>query len=202
MSRPAAPVLRPVLVAMVASALLAGCGAATTGGAGPAGPPSPVPTTTSPVPADEVGSTPPAPSPSPKPKPNACAHNSAAQLVRVSLAEQHLWMCAGQRLVYSTPITSGMVGEDTSTPIGSYVIEGRNRNTVLTLDTGATYAVRYWIPFDAPLFGFHDSSWQDFPYGSPTYKTQGSHGCVHMPLRAIAFLYRWAHIGALVKIRA
>jgi lipoprotein-anchoring transpeptidase ErfK/SrfK len=111
-------------------------------------------------------------------------------------------MCAHKHLVYSTAITSGIVGQYTSTPTGTYVIEGRNRNTVLTLNTGATYDVKYWIPFDAPLFGFHDSSWQDFPYGSPKYKTQGSHGCVHMPLKAIAFLYRWAHVGALVKIRA
>ena len=51
--------------------------------------------------------------------------------------------------------------------------------------------MKYWIPFDAPLFGFHDSSWQKFPYGSPKYKTDGSHGCVHMPVKAIAFLYRW-----------
>ena len=46
-------------------------------------------------------------------------------------------------------------------------------------------------PFDAPLFGFHDSSWQKFPYGSPKYRTHGSHGCVHMPLRAIAWFYNW-----------
>jgi lipoprotein-anchoring transpeptidase ErfK/SrfK len=85
-----------------------------------------------------------------------------------------------------------MAGQWTGTPTGNYWIQGRNRNTTLTLNTGATYAVKYWIPFDAPLFGFHDSSWQKFPYGSPKYKTDGSHGCVHMPLAAIAFLYRWS----------
>ncbi|MDT4899919.1 MAG: hypothetical protein QOJ78_849, partial [Pseudonocardiales bacterium] len=106
------------------------------------------------------------------------------------------------RLVYSAAITSGIVGQDTSTPTGDYTIQGRNRDTVLTINTGAQYNVKYWIPFDAPLFGFHDSSWQDFPYGSAKYKTQGSHGCVHMPVRAIAFLYKWADIGAKVTIRA
>ncbi|MDT4925311.1 MAG: hypothetical protein QOG01_3024 [Pseudonocardiales bacterium] len=198
-SRFAGPVLRPVLLGMAASALLTGCGAATTGGAGQAGQQSSVPATSSTVPAVRV----PTPAITTRsPKPNACAHTTARQLVQVSLAKQHLWMCAHKHLVYSTAITSGIVGQYTSTPTGTYVIEGRNRNTVLTLNTGATYDVKYWIPFDAPLFGFHDSSWQDFPYGSPKYKTQGSHGCVHMPLKAIAFLYRWAHVGALVKIRA
>ena len=126
------------------------------------------------------------------PRPNHCAHNRAAQKVIVSIKAQHLWMCAGHRLVRQTAVTTGMVGQWTSTPTGDYVIQERVRNTTLTLNTGATYAVKYWIPFDAPLFGFHDSSWQRFPYGSPKYRTDGSHGCVHMPVRAIAFLYRWA----------
>jgi lipoprotein-anchoring transpeptidase ErfK/SrfK len=73
---------------------------------------------------------------------------------------------------------------------------------VLTLNTGAAYDVKYWIPFDGPLFGFHDSSWQDFPYGSDRYRTAGSHGCVHMPLAAIRYLYNWADIGTPVRIAA
>ena len=133
-------------------------------------------------------------------RPLPCSGNHG-QLVLVSLRRQHMWMCAGRHLVKDTPITSGMAGPYTSTPTGRYAIQGRDRNTVLTLNTGAQYDVKYWIPFDAPLFGFHDSSWQHFPYGSPKYRKHGSHGCVHMPLRAIAFLYRWAHIGAQVRIR-
>jgi hypothetical protein len=133
---------------------------------------------------------------------SACATNRAAQLVRVSLRAQHLWMCARTHLAYSTPITSGILGQYTSTPTGTYTIQGLDRNTVLTLIDGRQYTVKYWIPFDGPLFGFHDSSWQDFPYGSAKYRTQGSHGCVHMPLTAIRFLYHWAHVGAKVRIRA
>jgi lipoprotein-anchoring transpeptidase ErfK/SrfK len=140
--------------------------------------------------------------PTPKPTPNACAHNAAAQLVLVDLSRQHLWLCARHRLVKQTPITSGMSGQWTETPRGHYTVQGLERNTTLTLNTGATYAVKYWVPFDGPLFGFHDSSWQAFPYGSAKYKTDGSHGCVHMPLRAIAFLYGWARVGAKVYIHA
>ena len=131
-----------------------------------------------------------------------CRTNARPQLVFVSLARQHLWMCAGHRVVRDTAITSGMLGPDTETPSGSYEIQGLNRNSWLTLNTGRTFRVKYWIPFDAPLFGFHDSSWQRFPYGSPKYRTDGSHGCVHVPLAAIRFLYRWAHIGTAVRIKA
>jgi lipoprotein-anchoring transpeptidase ErfK/SrfK len=136
-----------------------------------------------------------------RPKPvNHCAHNTAAQLVKVSIRAQHAWLCARTRTVFDTAITSGMVGRDTSTPTGSYRIQPPSRNTVLTLNTGAQYPVKYWVPFDAPLFGFHDSSWQKFPYGSPKYRSQGSHGCIHMPLRGMKFLYRWAEVGAHVRI--
>jgi lipoprotein-anchoring transpeptidase ErfK/SrfK len=206
---------RRMALAAAAALLLAGCGAATRPAGldpSPAGVSSPAatggssPTATGAAPAvvaspSSAGSTAPAAGAA-RPKPNACVNNQAGQLVKVSLQAQHLWVCERSRLVYSAAITSGIVGQDTSTPTGDYTIQGRNRDTVLTINTGAQYNVKYWIPFDAPLFGFHDSSWQDFPYGSAKYKTQGSHGCVHMPVRAIAFLYKWADIGAKVTIRA
>jgi hypothetical protein len=133
---------------------------------------------------------------------NPCRHNTAAKFVRVSLRQQHLWLCAHRHLVRSAAITSGMVGQYTATPTGRYAIQGRDRHSTLTLATGQQYAVKYWIPFNAPLFGFHDASWQTFPFGSPKYRHHGSHGCVHMPLRAIAFLYHWADIGTPVRITA
>jgi lipoprotein-anchoring transpeptidase ErfK/SrfK len=48
----------------------------------------------------------------------------------------------------------------------------------------------------------HDSSWQHFPYGSPRYRTRGSHGCVHFPIAAITWMYRWIGIGTVVQVRA
>lgn len=126
---------------------------------------------------------------------NHCVHNRRSQKAIVSIAAQHMWMCARHRTVYSTAVTTGMTGRDTETPTGNYWIQGRNRNTVLNVNLGngryKDYPVKYWIPFDAPLYGFHDSSWQHFPYGDNKYRTDGSHGCVHMPLRAIVWFYRW-----------
>jgi lipoprotein-anchoring transpeptidase ErfK/SrfK len=139
----------------------------------------------------------------PQPKPvNHCAHNKRAQLVLVSITDQHAWLCAHRRTVYSTAVTTGRAGRDTATPAGHYRIQGLNRDAVLLPNDGQRYHVRYWIPFDAPDYGFHDASWQHFPYGSGKYKIAGSHGCVHLPLKAIKFLYRWADIGAAVTIHA
>lgn len=131
-----------------------------------------------------------------------CAHNRAAQLVLVSISDQRAWLCARSRTVFSTAVTTGMRGRATVTPTGHFRIQGRDRDTVLHPDNGRSYPVRYWIPFDAPDYGFHDASWQKMPFGSAAYRTDGSHGCVHMPRKAVAFLYRWVRIGTPVLIRA
>lgn len=135
---------------------------------------------------------------------NHCARNRLAQRVIVSIAAQHMWMCAQHRTVYSTPVTTGMSGAYTETPTGNYWIQGRDRNTVLNTYLGdgryKQYPVKFWIPFDAPLFGFHDASWQRFPFGSPKYRAHGSHGCVHMPLAAIRWLYHWVARPTAVRI--
>jgi lipoprotein-anchoring transpeptidase ErfK/SrfK len=137
----------------------------------------------------------------PAPKPNHCAHNALQRVVLVDLATQHMWLCARHEVALSTAMTSGASAEPyNATPRGTFHIQGLNRDSVLYPTDGRAYPVQYWIPFDAPLYGFHDSSWQTFPYGSPQYRTAGSHGCVHMPLAAIRFLYRWADIGTTVVI--
>lgn len=143
-----------------------------------------------------------APRPPARPKPNPCAHNTEAQNVLVSIPRQHAWFCARTHLVHESPMTSGAVDLPyRSTPTGVFHVQAKQADTTLTLLSGAQYEVRYWVTFDAPLFGFHDSSWQSFPYGSQRYRTEGSHGCVHLPLPAMAFLYRWAAVGATVTIR-
>ncbi len=69
----------------------------------------------------------------------------------------------------------------------------------LTPLDGGSYHVAYWVPYDGP-YGFHDSSWQKFAYGSPKYRTDGSHGCVHLPMSAMKWFYKWADVGTAVTI--
>ena len=190
-----------VIAVLAAVALLSACASSQAGRGvaapaadvtSPVAPPTPVTITPKPVdtPAAEIAV-------------NHCAGNTKSQLVKVSLREQHMWLCSAGKTVLDTAITSGASSLPyDSTPTGNFHIQGRNTNSVLTLNTGAQYHVKYWIPFSAPLYGFHDSSWQKFTYGSPQYKTDGSHGCVHMPLKAIEYLYHWVHMGTSVQIRA
>lgn len=194
--------LRGPLAAIAALGLLAACATTQTGTGASSAAPSPdssftIPSTSRAAPAT------PTPVVVVPAAVNHCAGNTHVQLVKVSLRDQHMWLCQAATTVLDTAITSGASSLPyDSTPTGNFHIQGRNTNSVLTLNTGAQYRVKYWIPFSAPLFGFHDSPWQRFPYGSAKYKTDGSHGCIHMPLASIAYLYRWAHVGTPVQIRA
>jgi lipoprotein-anchoring transpeptidase ErfK/SrfK len=125
-----------------------------------------------------------------------CAHNTAAKLVAVSIAKQHAWMCAGHKLVYTTPVTTGAVSKGDATPTGTFHIQGNVTNTILR---GSDYAVhvRFWIQFNGDI-GFHDAPWQTMAYGSAGYRELGSRGCVHMPLNSITWLHSWVQIGKTV----
>jgi lipoprotein-anchoring transpeptidase ErfK/SrfK len=104
-------------------------------------------------------------------------------------------------VVLSSAVTSGAVDLPyESTPTGSFEIQEKDRNRTLTLADGQQFRVKYWIPFQGPLFGFHDASWQKMPFGSQRYRTKGSHGCVHFPRTTMAWLFRWIRVGSAVRI--
>jgi lipoprotein-anchoring transpeptidase ErfK/SrfK len=151
------------------------------------------------------------PAPSPRPlrpaashhpvPPSPCVHNRRPQLVVVSIKRQHEWACARGRMVLSTPVTTGATSRPgDATPRGVFAVQGLDRNSVLTTSGPRQYRVKYWIPFHLGVWGFHDASWQKMPFGSKQYVTRGSHGCVHMPLAAIRWLFHWVHYGARVRI--
>jgi hypothetical protein len=119
----------------------------------------------------------------------------------VDLSAQFARMCnAGQQL-RTTPITSGAVSLGAGTPTGTWHVQARVRNTTLYPAAGGAYPVHYWVPYDG-AYGIHDSPWQTFAYGSSKYKTQGSHGCIHVPHAAMAWLFGWAPVGTTVAIHA
>jgi lipoprotein-anchoring transpeptidase ErfK/SrfK len=123
----------------------------------------------------------------------ACLSNTRASFVLVSLTRQHIWACEGSRQVYSSPVTTGATAEGNGTPVGSWLVQSRETDRDL-VGPGYSEFVRYWVPFDGD-FGFHDASWQKTPFGSADYPTAGSHGCVHLPTAAMAWLYQWSQVG-------
>jgi lipoprotein-anchoring transpeptidase ErfK/SrfK len=110
-------------------------------------------------------------------------------------------LCNADNQLLTTRITSGATALGDGTPTGTWHLQGKQRDTYLYPAAGGAYYVHYWMPYDG-AYGMHDSPWQTFPYGSQKYRTEGSHGCVHFPRAAIAWMFRWARIGTTVQIRA
>ena len=106
-------------------------------------------------------------------------------------------MCAGKQLVYSSAVTTGTANGH-STPTGTFRIQGNVTDTTLR---GSDYAVHvdYWIEFNGDI-GFHDASWQTMAFGAPGYTTQGSRGCVHLPMKTVAWLHKWVQVGRTVVV--
>ena len=124
---------------------------------------------------------------------------SGTKEIIVSISQQHLWVCTGTTQVYDTAVTTGaykVAGDET--PTGTWKIYAKQTNRYLS-GPGYRYFVQYWIPFFGN-YGFHDANWQTFPFGSPLYGTEGSHGCVHLPLTAVKWLFDWSSVGTTVMI--
>lgn len=145
----------------------------------------------------------------PKSTPNICVGNtSGGKTVLVSITKQHMWSCQGTTTVEQSAVTTGSTdvpnNVDDATPTGTFQIYEKFRDLPLKgCDANGCWDdyVQYWMPFDTAV-GFHDASWQTFPFGSNNYKTQGSHGCVQLPTATAAWLYNWAPIGTKVVVSA
>ncbi len=157
-------------------------------------PPASSPAATSPVPAVTATTAPPPPV-------TPCTGNTSAQLVVVDIAAQQAWMCSGAAVAHAAAVTTGASAQGMDTPTGTYHLNAKRTDQYLYPLGGGRYFVHYWLPYDANLYGFHDATWQQFPEGSPQYRTDGSHGCVHLALADMQWLYDWAQVGATITIR-
>jgi hypothetical protein len=131
---------------------------------------------------------------------NMCRSDGASgRRIEIDLSDQFARICSDDRQLLTTPITSGASSVGDGTPTGTWHLQAKVRDTTLYPAAGGAYPVHYWMPYDG-AYGMHDSPWQTFPYGSGKYRTQGSHGCVHFPRAAIAWMFGWAPIGTTVHI--
>lgn len=117
--------------------------------------------------------------------------------IEVSLTEQHLWFFKDGKLVIESDFVSGLPTPERETQIGLYSIVSRETERYLgTYEVqGYSSFVHYWMPFNGGQ-GLHDATWRDdSEFGGSTYKTNGSHGCVNLPLDAAKTIYENSHTG-------
>lgn len=113
--------------------------------------------------------------------------------VEADLTHQHLYLYERGTLVLETDFVSGapyMAG--CTTPAGVFGISYKTTNAVLR---GQNYAtpVSYWMPFYGN-FGMHDATWRT-EFGGEIYLTNGSHGCINLPLDKAQAIYGYISEG-------
>ncbi len=101
-----------------------------------------------------------------------------------------------------TDCVTGNPNKGNGTPSGSvWAIDAKKSPAVLgTLDTmGYASPVTYWMPFTGNV-GLHDADGWRSSYGGTIYQTNGSHGCVNLPLSAARLIYNAVEIGTAVIV--
>lgn len=112
--------------------------------------------------------------------------------VEVDLTHQHLYLHIDGQIVLETDFVSGNMSTDSATPQGIFGITYKKADAVLR---GADYVspVSYWMPFFGN-YGMHDSAWRK-AFGGDIYLTEGSHGCVNLPLDKAAAIFEYVSKG-------
>lgn len=113
--------------------------------------------------------------------------------VEADLTNQHMYLYYKGELVMETDFVSGdMNVRGNVTPAGVFGLTYKTMNAVLR---GRDYAtpVTYWMPFHGN-FGMHDATWRT-EFGGDIYLTDGSHGCLNLPLENAAVLYSYIYTG-------
>lgn len=113
--------------------------------------------------------------------------------IEVDLKNQKVFLYKDGKKLLETDCVSGTLGDpERDTPGGVYSIYYMNSPDVLD-GPGYSEHVTYWMPFYRG-YGLHDATWRS-EFGGEIYKTNGSHGCVNLPLFAAERIYKTVDIG-------
>ncbi len=113
--------------------------------------------------------------------------------VEIDLTNQHLYLYQRGQIVLETDFVSGlMTRSDCITPQGVFRITYKTTNATLRGGDYEQY-VNFWMPFHGN-FGMHDATWRT-EFGGTIYLTDGSHGCINLPLDKAGEIYNQMYEG-------
>lgn len=117
------------------------------------------------------------------------------EFVIVDLDKQTLYLYNGTDQYIQTPITSGK--DSTPSDKGLFKIYYKSRNTPLIGDD-YDVTVDYWMNYNNGE-GLHDASWRSV-FGTNSYHTNGSHGCINIPPHLADDVYEYTQVGTKVLV--
>lgn len=112
--------------------------------------------------------------------------------LEADMTHQHLYLYQNGEIVLESDFVSGDMNNGNATPQGVFGITYKTMNAVLR---GRDYVtpVTYWMPFHGN-YGLHDATWRD-AFGGDIYLTNGSHGCLNLPLDKAGEIYQYMKEG-------
>jgi len=169
--------------------------------------PTPEPTTdpvVAPTPSEDATPTPTLPAvvatPTPAPTPGA-----QGKVIVVSLATQSLTAYENDKVVATTVVATGRPALPTLT--GTFHIKAKYTPyqfiSPWPKSSPYWYAsawVKYAMLYEDGGYFIHDAPWRTV-YGPGADLTNGTHGCVNVPLSTMSFLYKWASVGTTVIVQ-
>ena len=125
------------------------------------------------------------------------ALNFEGTYIEVCIPQQRLWYYENGVLLLETDVVTGWEGIGRRTPTGIHYVRGHLTDVKLFSE----YPADYWMSFTSGgIYGFHDADhWRD-EYGGKIYETNGSSGCVNVPLVNMEKLYNMVADGTPVMI--
>ena len=134
-----------------------------------------------------------------------------SRYIDVDLSAQYVHFYDGDTVIWETECVTGGLdskGEMHNTPTGVYAINDNKRSGNVKL-TGKTDPktlepeyisyVDYWMPFIDDSVALHDADWRS-SFGGSIYLSNGSHGCVNLPVSKARELYDMAEVGTVVVV--
>ncbi|MDO5701920.1 MAG: peptidoglycan binding domain-containing protein [Lachnospiraceae bacterium] len=120
--------------------------------------------------------------------------------VEVSIADQMLWCYKDYELVMETDVVTGLPVPSRETHRGIYAVDAKKSPATLgSLDVqGYASPVSWWCPFNGGQ-GLHDAPWRS-EFGGGIYQSNGSHGCVNIPVDCMEVIYDTVVTGTAVVV--
>lgn len=117
--------------------------------------------------------------------------------IEINLTSQHLYCYKDGKMILETDFVSGLPSMGRATPPGIFTIRYTASPAILVGEDYRT-PVSYWMPFNGGI-GLHDATWQS-AFGGRRYLTNGSHGCINLPLDMAKAIYENYEAGDVVVV--
>lgn len=115
--------------------------------------------------------------------------------IEVDMGNQMMYYYRNNVMELSTPVVTGNTSKGNGTPQRVCYVYFKQRNRTLIGEDYQT-PVSYWMAVYGNI-GIHDASWRS-NFGGVIYKTNGSHGCINTPTKAVSQLYEMVEEGTPV----